>query len=96
MYLLNEFKRRIGSKNTKLRKDRGVKRISNNPSKDTQESYLKSRTIRSNVSPYIEGSKEVRLWANLANDVSKSKRSSKSSNLRSTIRTAKDIKGLLS
>lgn len=105
MYLLNtnfvaelpeEFKRRKGSKNTKLRKDKGVKRVSNNPSKDVQESYLKSRTIRSNVSPYMEASKEARLWATLANDVSTTKRSSKSSNLRNTVKTAKDIKGLLS
>ena len=95
MYLLNEFKRKKGSKNTKLRKDKGIKRISNTPSKDVQEAYLKSRTTRSTISPYMEASKEARLWASLANDANKSKRSS-SSNLRSTLRTAKDIKGLVS
>lgn len=88
MYLLNNFKRKLGSKNTKQRKDKGIKR--NNT---VQDNYVKSKTIRSNISPYIEVSKEARLWANLAH---KNKRSSSNgiNNVRNGIRLAKDIRSL--
>lgn len=88
MYLLNQFKRKLGSKNTKLRKDKGIKRNNN-----IQDTYIKSKTVRSNISPYIEVSKEARLWANLAH---KNKKSSSNgiNNTRQTIRLVKDVHSL--
>ena len=88
MYLLNEFKRKLGSKNTKLRKDKGIKR--NNT---VQDNYVKSKTLRSNISPYIEASKEARLWANLAHKKNKTSNNN-INNARNTIKLAKDIHSL--
>lgn len=89
MYLLTTFKRTKGSKNKKTRTDKGRKRVAK-----VQDQYLKSRTMRNTLHPFIEGAKEVRHWATLGNEISKRKDSKKSS-FGKGVRTGRNVLGFI-
>lgn len=89
MYLLTTFKRTKGSKNKKTRKDKGRKRSSK-----IQDTYLKSRTTRNTLHPFLEGAKEIRHWATLGNDISKRKDNRKNS-FGKGIRTGRNVLGFI-
>ena len=91
MYLLTTFKRKKGSKNKKIRTDKGTKRVSSK----VQENYLKARTVRSITSPIVDAAKEVRHWTALGHEMSKNKNTKTKGNIGSTVRTARNAIGLV-
>jgi len=91
MYLLTTFKRKKGSKNKKRRKDKGLKRTTNN----TQQNYIKARTFRSVTAPILETAKEIRHWTALGHTMSQSKRGSSRGNSGSGVRNARNTVGLM-
>lgn len=92
MYLLTTFKRTKGSKNKKTRKDKGKKRVSKKS--NIQDNYLKSRTTRNTLHPFLEGAKEIRHWATLGNEISKRKDSKKNS-FSKGIKTGRNVLGFV-
>lgn len=91
MYLLTTFKRKKGSKNKRIRRDKGSKRASNK----VKDNYLKARTIRSITAPIVDTAREVRHWTALGHEMTKSKTSKSKSSIGSTVRTARNAVGLV-
>jgi hypothetical protein len=100
MYLLTTFKRKKGDKNKRTRKDKGLKRTTNNKAAKTvstkvHHNYLKARTVRSLTAPIVDAAREVRHWTALGHEMTKTKSTKSKGNVGSTVRTARNAVGLV-